>query len=67
MLQLYKLGIQNDDEMTWLLGPWPMVAASFLWLLQTAAYAHRKDWGHATMTLGYTVATWGLIYTWFRP
>jgi len=53
--------------MNWLLGPWPLFASSTLWLFQAAAYASRKDWGHCVMAVSYTVATWGLIYAWFRP
>ena len=53
--------------MSWLLGPWPLFASSALWLFQAAAYASRKDWGHCVMAVSYTIATWGLIYAWFRP
>ena len=52
--------------MNWLLGPWPMCVSAALWLFQAAAYASRKDWGHTTMALAYSVATAGLIYAWFN-
>lgn len=53
--------------MGWLLGPWPLVLSSLLWLFQAAAYAQRKDWGHVVMSVSYCVATWGLIWAWFKP
>ncbi len=53
--------------MTWLLGPGPMAVIAMMWLFQGVAYMYRKDWGHATMSFAYAIATGGLIYTWFRP
>ena len=51
----------------WLLGPWPMMASAMLWLLQAVAYGSRQDWGHTLMATGYCLATWGLVWAWYRP
>ncbi len=51
----------------WLLGPWPMMLTSVLWLAQAVAYASRRDWGHVAMAVCYCLATWGLIWSWYRP
>ena len=53
--------------MDWLLGPWSMSLSATLWLFQTAAYMSKRDWGHAVMAFSYSVATWGLVYAWYRP